>query len=59
MHSMDNQQQDPSAMLGNLVQLQQMQRLNEARPGMVSALSGGGTGGGTGIDPSRSQFSAQ
>ena len=38
MHSMDNQQQDPSAMMGNLVQLQQMQNMNAARPAMMAAL---------------------
>ena len=45
MHSMDNQQQDPSAMMGNLVQLQQMQRLNAARPALIAGLTGGGQGG--------------
>ena len=54
MHSMDNQQQDPSAMMNNLVQLEQMQRINN----MPAPGSGGGgaTGGAAGdgqpaIDP--------
>ena len=53
MHSMDNQQQDPSAMMGNLIQLQQMQQMTNARPAMIAALGGGGdaSGGGTGIPP--------
>ena len=56
MHSMDNQQQDPSAMMGNLIQLQQMQNMTNARPAMIAALGGGdassgGSGGGTGIPP--------
>ena len=41
MHSMDNQQQDPGAMMGNLVQLQQMQNMQNSRPAIVSALTGG------------------
>ena len=45
MHSMDNQQQDPSAMMGNLVQLENMQRLNAARPALIAGLTGGGQGG--------------
>jgi hypothetical protein len=32
---------DPGAQLGNLIQLQNMQRLQAARPAMVAALSGG------------------
>ena len=53
MHSMDNQQQDPGAMMGNLVQLQQMQNMTNARPAMIAALGGGdaSSGGGTGIPP--------
>ena len=59
MHSMDNQQQDPSAMMGNLIQLQQLQQMTNARPAMIAALGGGdassgggsGGGGGTGIPP--------
>jgi hypothetical protein len=42
MHSMDNQQQDPSAMMNNLVQLEQMQRINN----MPAPGSGGGSAGG-------------
>ena len=39
MHSMDNQQQDPSAMMNNLVQLQQMQNMQNSRPGLINNLS--------------------
>ena len=42
MHSMDNQQPDPSSMMNNLVQLQQMQRINN----MPAPGSGGGATGG-------------
>jgi hypothetical protein len=45
MHSMDNQQQDPSAMMGNLVQLENMQRMSAARPALIAGLTGGGQGG--------------
>ena len=51
MHSMDNQQQDPSAMMNNLVQLQQMQNMQNSRPAIVAALTGGvgdGSSGGIG-----------
>jgi hypothetical protein len=53
MHSMDNQQPDASSMMNNLVQLQQMQNLTNARPAMIAALGGGdaSSGGGTGIPP--------
>ena len=42
MHSMDNQQPDASSMMNNLVQLQQMQRINN----MPAPGSGGGATGG-------------
>ena len=42
MHSMDNQQSDASSMMNNLVQLQQMQRINN----MPAPGSGGGATGG-------------
>ena len=49
MHSMDNQQQDPSSMMNNLVQLQQMQNLqNLPQPGGGAAAGGASTGG---MDP--------
>ena len=51
MHSMDNQQQDPSATMNNLVQLQQMQNMQNSRPAIVAALTGGvgdGSSGGIG-----------
>ena len=51
MHSMDNQQQDPSATMSNLVQLQQMQNMQNSRPAIVAALTGGvgdGSSGGIG-----------
>ena len=51
MHSMDNQQQDPGAMLGNLVQLQQMQNMQNSRPGLINYLSGGADGSGSGGIP--------
>jgi hypothetical protein len=35
MHSMDNQGQDIGAQLGNLIQLQNLQRLNAARPAII------------------------
>jgi len=41
------QGQDPGAELGNLIQLQQMQRLQQARPAIISSL----TGGDNGLDP--------
>ena len=46
MHSMDNQGQDPGAQLGNLIQLQNMQRLQNM------PAPGSGQGGTGGIDPS-------
>ena len=49
MHSMDNQQQDPSSMMNNLVQLQQMQNLqNLPQPGGGAGAGGASTGG---MDP--------
>ena len=46
MHSMDNQQQDPSAMMNNLVQLEQMQRINSMpAPGSGGGATGGAAGG--------------
>ena len=42
MHSMDNQQPDASSMMNNLVQLQQMQRINNMpAPAMVGGVTGG------------------
>ena len=51
MHSMDNQQQDPSATMNNLVQLQQMQNMQNSRPGLINYLSGGADGSGAGGIP--------
>jgi hypothetical protein len=46
---------DPGAQLGNLIALQNMQRLAQARPAMIAGLSGGGQGPGglssPGMDP--------
>lgn len=46
MHSMDNLNQDPGAQLSNLIQLQNMQRLQN-----MPAPGSGGAGGGVGVDP--------
>ena len=51
MHSMDNQQQDPGATMNNLVQLQQMQNMQNSRPGLINYLSGGADGSGSGGIP--------
>jgi hypothetical protein len=45
-HGNQGGRQDPGQMLQNLMQMQYMQRLNEARPAMVQALTGDGSGGG-------------
>ena len=37
MHSADNMNQDPGAQLSNLIQLQNLQRQNAARPGIINA----------------------
>ena len=51
MHSMDNQGQDIGAQLGNLIQLQNLQRLNAARPAIIQSLTGGSSSGVGGMDP--------
>ena len=46
MHSMDNQQPDASSMMNNLVQLQQLQRINNMpAPGSGGGAAGGATSG--------------
>ena len=46
MHSMDNQQPDASSMMNNLVQLEQMQRINTMpAPGSGGGATGGAAGG--------------
>ena len=53
MHPMDSGQQDVGAQLGNLIQLQNLQRQNLARPAIIQSLTGGqgGQGGQGGVDP--------
>jgi hypothetical protein len=49
MNSSRGQGQDPGAQLTNLIALQNMQRLNAARPAMIAGLSGGGAPGAGGL----------